>query len=1222
MKTRTANSTSATLALFLAAGVAAAGPDGAVVTSGSASFANNGSTTTITASDGTIINYNSFNIGSTETVQFVQPGANASVLNRILGGSPTNIDGTLLGNGRVYFVNPAGVIFGNNAVVNVGHLYAAAANISDSDFLAGNNNFTGASGSVTNYGQITGDFVGLIGARVANFGNITAPHGTVVMAAGNDVYLSERLGQWHVKVERAAVPSVGDAGLGLAAGDMYTIAAWHDGSTAAQDIIIASAGDTRISGAFAATDGSGGRLSITGGDMLIGDGAAALPGDTIIDEGTVESSLNSGLDLRIDSDGTITLAAGTSLDKTAGDEATLTLNALGAVTLDGTILNTSGSALNLDLDGGNAIHLNGSIDLAGGALSAFTSNLSLGANPIRGGVIELLGSQTVTGTATLSTTGTIGGLSAEGFAALSQGLQVEMLGTPENNDFAMLITGDSINMGAPSWQTTNGGGLRMFSNGSITLDNGARLTLDGRFHQEGPAGMSMGGELTTTGDDILFAGNLMLTDDLLLRADDGSGADALLGFEGTVDGNYSLSGDAGAGRVIALRDIGSGSELYTIRLRGKTVDLFGNATSDYQQVYIANTLTLHGSDLETTEYLSDTGFERASIEVLAESRSEFAGNLVLAGDSSMTTAGESEYYREVEGGDRVFIEGTTNSQMEGFYTLEIDSGNARTIFGSTVGTGAESGYELGFLDVHADETQLFGSVFTHGMNFYSPVAIHADESTIHTGEGVAWFGGDVYSAQYQANDVAFLYSGSPEVTLGANRTPFKFTGSVGTMNYDDDLRSSSDYYAFSNIQFGDDRADSINAASFLFARDARPGDALTPGYSSWDSAYVYAYENITMGHGQKLTAFGSLDMSTGGEGLGTVAIGDINVLGDLSISTDLLVFQVRAPGAIEGVSTEQSRIDGENPLLIPDFAMELIVSGELFIDAEEIGFNALDGAALANGPIVLAQSGSGFEFMGDLGGQELVLLETIDQSLFETLLGGQPTRGTGTDLYAYDLAISGQFKRADPNLGLGFNGIDRFEARYAGRYLPGAEVLAELSLTPKSDSLNSYRNQAVSGTALIADIPSTPNPKFGDYSITLSRLSKGAVDRLDSRYVGLFGERVDETSEARANTEAVQARIANAWTRYRGAGGTDPISFATWAYENDPMALGVIRQINGLVEAVHGLGLTPMDSTRAVGQLIERCRPTGLEFNVIERMITGLDQLVIPEDDAPIVASR
>ena len=91
------------------------------VASGSAKVQINGSNTVITASNRTIINYSRFNIAGNESVQFVQPGRTSTVLNRINSADPSHIDGRLTANGIVYFVNPAGVVFGANAVVERRH---------------------------------------------------------------------------------------------------------------------------------------------------------------------------------------------------------------------------------------------------------------------------------------------------------------------------------------------------------------------------------------------------------------------------------------------------------------------------------------------------------------------------------------------------------------------------------------------------------------------------------------------------------------------------------------------------------------------------------------------------------------------------------------------------------------------------------------------------------------------------------------------------------------------------------------------------------------------------------------------------------------------------------------------------------------------------------------------------------------------------------------------
>lgn len=60
-------------------------PEGASVEAGSATISVDGSTLNINAPSQTVINFNSFNIGQNETVNFIQPGSDASVLSRVTG---------------------------------------------------------------------------------------------------------------------------------------------------------------------------------------------------------------------------------------------------------------------------------------------------------------------------------------------------------------------------------------------------------------------------------------------------------------------------------------------------------------------------------------------------------------------------------------------------------------------------------------------------------------------------------------------------------------------------------------------------------------------------------------------------------------------------------------------------------------------------------------------------------------------------------------------------------------------------------------------------------------------------------------------------------------------------------------------------------------------------------------------------------------------------------
>src|SRR4051794_22349333 len=99
---------------------ALAGPNGGVVVGGSAQINHQG-TANVTInqfSDKAIINWNLFNIGVGEKTTFIQPSANAIALNRIIGKQgPSEILGTLDANGKVFVVNPDGIIFGAGAVI-------------------------------------------------------------------------------------------------------------------------------------------------------------------------------------------------------------------------------------------------------------------------------------------------------------------------------------------------------------------------------------------------------------------------------------------------------------------------------------------------------------------------------------------------------------------------------------------------------------------------------------------------------------------------------------------------------------------------------------------------------------------------------------------------------------------------------------------------------------------------------------------------------------------------------------------------------------------------------------------------------------------------------------------------------------------------------------------------------------------------------------------------
>lgn len=315
----------AVTALLLATSIAHASPEGGDVVEGEADITY-GDWTRVLTGEITIIDWLSFNIAAGETVEFIMPGADSRVLNRITNGTPTEIMGNLIGNGQIFIVNPAGVIFGQGAVVNVGALYAAAGNISNTDFMNGTYRFTDARGIVENRGHLEGDLIALVGGRVANHGTISAPNGTVVMAAGEQVLIGEFLGHTFVHLERPSdldnTPTLNtEDGPALAAGDVYSLAAWNTGTIDAENTTVAiSAGHMAINsditagelsliaendahiqlGANLHADGAG--LLIDGDLILTDDVQVTTDGSDIIFKGRVDSESDASHDLVINAE--------------------------------------------------------------------------------------------------------------------------------------------------------------------------------------------------------------------------------------------------------------------------------------------------------------------------------------------------------------------------------------------------------------------------------------------------------------------------------------------------------------------------------------------------------------------------------------------------------------------------------------------------------------------------------------------------------------------------------------------------------------------------------------------------------------------------------------------------------------------------------------------------------------------------------------------------------
>ncbi|HAC34077.1 MAG TPA: filamentous hemagglutinin, partial [Gammaproteobacteria bacterium] len=295
-------------------GLALAGPQGGSVVAGAATISNpDGSTTLINqTSQRAALDWHSFSIGSNEYVQFIQPGTSSVALNRVVGGDPSSILGSLSANGQVFLVNPSGVYFGSGATVDVAGLLATTLNIDNDDFMAGNyvfqRNLVAPDGaSVVNDGVIAareGGYVVLAGDYVENSGIVEARLGTVALAAGSAMTLDVAGdGLINFTVDGASVSQL--AGVNNA-GELYA-----DGGRV---IMTAKVAANLV---HAAVNNSG-RVQAQG--VLEQDGAIYLVADggdiTLSGELDVSGPSGDGGYVRVRSTDDVTLTSGSRIDAT------------------------------------------------------------------------------------------------------------------------------------------------------------------------------------------------------------------------------------------------------------------------------------------------------------------------------------------------------------------------------------------------------------------------------------------------------------------------------------------------------------------------------------------------------------------------------------------------------------------------------------------------------------------------------------------------------------------------------------------------------------------------------------------------------------------------------------------------------------------------------------------------------------------------------------------
>ncbi|WP_036517772.1 beta strand repeat-containing protein, partial [Nevskia soli] len=969
------------VASLLLPGLALAGPTGGVVVGGQATIGNPSPTSTVIhqGSNSAIINWQQFNIGGNEYVQFIQPSSSSVVLNRVIGGSPSEIFGSLSANGRVFLINPNGVLFAPGAQLDVGGLVASTMNIKDADFLSGHYVFAGGStpgSSVVNGGTIkTGDggFVVLAGDYVKNTGIIQAKLGQVVLASGSATTLElGNSGLVSFAVDKATLAQkagVDNAGQIIADGgrvvmtaktahDLVGSAVNNSGLVRAQGIashngeieLTASGGDIADSGTLDASSatGSGGTVAIAGDRNI-----AIEPTAQILASGST------GGKIRVVADGTLTTAAGSSIEAhgSSGKGGAAELSGHGKLVVRGNVNLGSGGTLLID-------PTDLTIADGTGASSSATVFEKFVENQLKNGTdMQLVATNSIT-LANLSD-GTLDGVNPVGYG----GSLLLGIGTIDPNNGYVEGNSGSILFANTANTISVYGGLRIDAGsggGTVKVGN----LIAGNIQVQGLGGITAG---TITAE----RGGINLT----------SGVGNLsFGALSTKSGDVVVSSSAG---TITGGDITTISGSISVEADAGGIKL-GNLSSTYIGSY--------GGDASIT-VRSSAGIEVGSVTTDAEATGTFQsssnGNVILfANDFSQP------------GGD-LLINGpisTTAKGANGFNTATISLSNSA---GSITALGALTTHDPGpGGNNDIDITAYGGNVITGALtatNSSINVSAQATNNqllpasngdiTLGTLSGGGAPGNaltsvtvDAYGGLTVASDIAAssinLFAGHGDLKAGninVSSGAFSVTDYGGNLTLGD--VSATDYISLNDVG-GDIKAGNLTALNGSISASTSSGSGnITLGALSGGSGNelsfvdVSAYGGVTIG-GSDIVARGiSL-----GAGNGNLSAGNIT-----ATRGGIILNDSGGSIAVGKLSASASSSDGSVSAVITAYAAGGISTGSITTSAFASG-------SFLDAYIQLEANSS--RFSTQLGG-ELLVAGTISTSASNS--GGNADSGISTD---------------------------------------------------------------------------------------------------------------------------------------------------------------------------------------------------------------------------------
>jgi len=363
-------------------------------------------------SQSAVLSWQTFNLKPGEVTNFQQPGQNAVAINRILGGQASQIFGSIHATGRIYLINPDGILFGPGSSVNAFAL-AASTSANAAQLAAQGHGFDPSAVSapgakIVNDGRITtgnGGFVYLVAPEVTNGkdGVIVAPGGEIQLAAGATVYLTDRVDGMGLAIEYTAPGQPGDAAVNLGQ-------------------LVSDAGFVKLRAALVRQNGS-----VEANSVRENAGRIELYADNTLELGS----------------GSVTEAQGGAQGASAGGSVSV-VSAQDAAVESGAVVDVSGGAHG-GAGGTIEVSAKGKVDLAGSFRLAAQKGSKGGQVLVDPATVDITGNQTIEGADSVKVT-------ADQTITLDPGATVSL----------------SDPTGTPTYA--------LYSGGDIVFDQGAQIT--------------------------------------------------------------------------------------------------------------------------------------------------------------------------------------------------------------------------------------------------------------------------------------------------------------------------------------------------------------------------------------------------------------------------------------------------------------------------------------------------------------------------------------------------------------------------------------------------------------------------------------------------------------------------------------------------------------------------------------------------------------------------